>query len=116
MSSREPRLLDQLRAALRVRRYAYRTEQAYVDWARRFILFHGKRHPREMGAGEVESFLAYLAVERKVSASTQNQAKAALLFLDCDLLGVELPWLAKVVQVKRSLRLPVVFSIGERQS
>ena len=116
MSSREPRLLDQLRAALRVRRYAYRTEQAYVDWARRFILFHGKRHPREMGAREVESFLTHLAVERKVSASTQNQAKAALLFLYRDLLGCELPWLGEVVQAKPSVRLPVVLSTSETRS
>ena len=74
-----PKLLEQLRIHLRTRHYSIRTEQTYIDWARRFILFHGKRHPRDMGAAEVEAFLSYLAVERKVSASTQNQAKAALL-------------------------------------
>ena len=76
----KPRLLDQVRDRLRVKHYALRTEQAYVDWIRRFILFHGKRHPAEMGAPEVEAFLTHLAVDRKVSASTQNQALAALLF------------------------------------
>ena len=91
-----PKLLEQLRIHLRTRRYSIRTEQTYIDWARRFILFHGKRHPRDMGAAEVEAFLSYLAVERKVSASTQNQAKAALLYLYKQLLGVDLPWLDEV--------------------
>jgi hypothetical protein len=75
----EPRLLDQLRGRLRVKHYSIRTEQAYVDWVRRFVLFHGKRHPRELGAAEVESFLTDLAVRRRVSPSTQNQAKSAIL-------------------------------------
>jgi hypothetical protein len=74
----EPRLLDQLRGRLRVKHYSIRTEQAYVDWVRRFVLFHGKRHPRELGAAEVESFLTDLAVRRRVSPSTQNQAKSAI--------------------------------------
>ncbi len=108
-----PRLLDQIRDRLRVAHYSLRTESAYVDWARRFILFHGKRHPREMGAGEVEAFLTHLAVERKVSSSTQNQAKAALLFLYRQVLGSELPWLEEVVHAKPSLRLPVVLSTAE---
>lgn len=81
LSTRPPKLLDQIRARIRRRNFSIRTEQAYVDWARRFILFHGKRHPREMGAAEVEAFLSHLAVARNVAASTQNQAKAALLFL-----------------------------------
>ena len=76
-----PKLLDQVREHLRVRHYSLRTEEAYTDWTRRFILFHGKRHPRDMGADEVQAFLSHLAVGRSVSASTQNQAKAALLFL-----------------------------------
>jgi len=75
------RLLDQLGDRFRFKHYSIRTEQAYEDWGRRFILFHGKRHPREMGAREVEAFLTHLAVEWKVSASTQNQARSALLFL-----------------------------------
>ena len=76
-----PKLLDQMRARIRALHYSIRTEEAYTDWARRFILFHHKRHPKGMGAAEIEAFLSYLAVERKVSSSTQNQAKAALLFL-----------------------------------
>lgn len=108
-----PRLLDQVRDRLRVRHYSLRTEDAYVDWARRFILFHDKRHPREMGAPEVQAFLSHLAVERKVSPSTQNQAKAALLFLYRHVLEADLPWLTEVVQAKRPPRLPVVLTPGE---
>ncbi len=74
-----PKLLDQLRAEIRLRHYSIRTEDSYADWARRFILFHGKRHPKEMGVLEVTAFLTHLAVERNVSASTQHQAKSALL-------------------------------------
>ena len=108
-----PRLLEQLRESLRVRHYSLRTEEAYLDWVRRFILFHGKRHPREMGAPEVAAFLSHLAVERHVSPSTQNQAKAALLFLYRHLLDMDMPWLAEVVQAKRNPRLPVVLTPGE---
>ena len=79
--ARPPKLLDRLRDKLRTKHLARSTERAYVAWARRFILFHGKRHPQEMGASEVEAFLTHLAVERNVAASTQNQALAALLFL-----------------------------------
>ena len=111
-----PRLLDELRTQLRVRNYAYRTEQVYVDWSRRFILFHGKRHPREMGAAEVSEFLSHLAVHRGVSASTQNQAKSAILFLYEHVLGVDLPWLDEVVSAKVSRRLPVVLTSREVRS
>jgi integron integrase len=110
---RPPKLLEQMREALRLRHYSLRTEEAYTDWARRFILFHGKRHPKGMGAAEVQAFLSHLAVERGVSASTQNQAKAALLFLYRQVLGVELPWLDEVVQAKERRRLPVVLSPGD---
>lgn len=92
-----PKLLDRVRARIRTLHYSIRTEEAYVDWARRLILFHGKRHPLEMGAPEISAFLTYLAVERNVSASTQNQAKAALLFLYKEVLELELPWLDEVV-------------------
>ncbi len=115
-TARAPRLLDQLRATLRVRHMSLNTEEAYVDWARRFILFHGKRHPKELGAAEVQAFLSHLAVERHVSASTQNQAKAALLFLYKRVLEVDLPWLNEVVQAKERRRLPVVLSPGEVRS
>ncbi len=114
--TRPPRLLDQLRAELRTRHYAIRTEQVYVDWARRFILHHGKRHPRDMGAPEVEAFLTHLAVVRDVSAATQNQARSAILFLYREVLGVELPWLADVVSAKVSQRLPVVLTEREVRS
>ncbi len=108
-----PKLLEQLRQRIRVLHYSIRTEQAYVDWARRFVLFHGKRHPREMGALEVTAFLTHLAVERKVSASTQNQAKAAILFLYKEVLQQDLPWLDEVVSARKARRLPVVLTQRE---
>ena len=88
-----PRLLDRVRDQLRKLHYSNRTEQQYLFWIRRFILFHGKRHPSDMAAREVEEFLTHLAVDRKVSASTQNQALAAILFLYQKVMQVELPWL-----------------------
>ncbi len=108
-----PRLLDQVRSEIRLRHMSLSTEGLYVEWVRRFILFHGKRHPKEMGAGEVEAFLSHLAVERHVAASTQNQAKAALLFLYKHVLGIELPWLDEVVQARRARRIPVVLTTRE---
>ena len=105
-----PRLLDRLREAIRLRHYSIRTEAAYVDWVRRFIRFHAKRHPREMGAAEVEAFLTHLAVERGVAPSTQNQAKSALLFLYRVVLQVQLPWLDEIVAAKDKRRLPVVLT------
>jgi len=109
----EPRLLDRLREAIRVRHYSIRTESAYVDWARRFVLFHGKRHPAQMGAVEVTAFLSHLANERSVSASTQAQARSALLFLYKEVLGIALPWLDEVVVAKPSQHLPVVLTPRE---
>jgi integron integrase len=108
-----PRLLDLLRAEIRVRNYSIRTEAAYVDWVRRFIVFHGKRHPAEMAAREVAGFLTHLAVDRGVAAPTQNQAKSALLFLYREVLGVQLPWLDEVVSAKDTRRLPVVLTPAE---
>lgn len=108
-----PKLLDQLRGRIRALHYSIRTEQSYHDWARRYILFHGKRHPRHMGAPEITAFLTHLAVERKVSASTQNQAKAAILFLYKEVLQLEVPWLDEVVSAKASRRLPVVLTQRE---
>ncbi|HET6587385.1 MAG TPA: integron integrase [Oleiagrimonas sp.] len=111
--SEQPRLLDQVRARLRVKHYSLRTEQAYVGWIRRFILANGKRHPREMGGPEVEAFLTGLATRHHVAAGTQNQALAALLFLYREVLEQELPWLDKVTRAKRPRRLPVVLSRDE---
>jgi integron integrase len=112
-TSPPPRLLDQVRDRIRFRHYSIRTEQAYVDWIRRFIRFHGKRHPSTMGASEVERFLTDLAVVHDVSASTQNQAQSALLFLYKDVLGDELPWLDGVERARRPVRLPVVLTRQE---
>lgn len=108
-----PKLLDDVRDKIRLKHYSIRTEQAYVDWIRRFILFHGKRHPKEMGATEVEAFLTHLAVRGKVAASTQNQARSALLFLYKEILGQQLPWLDDMEQAKRPQRLPVVLTHAE---
>lgn len=108
-----PRLLDQLRRAIRVRHYSIRTEAAYVDWVRRFILFHGKRHPRDMGPEEVAGFLTHLAVERNVAPATQGQARSALLFLYRVVLDTNLPWLDEVIAARNPRRLPVVLTPGE---
>jgi integrase len=108
-----PRLLDQVRELIRIRHYSIGTEQAYVQWIRRFILFHGKRHPTEMGAEEVTAFLSDLAVRRNVAASTQNQALNALLFLYRDVLKITLPWLNEVQRAKTPQRLPVVLTRDE---
>ena len=111
--SRPPRLLDQVRDAVRTRHYSYRTEQTYVAWIRRFILFHGKRHPAEMGRDEIQRFLSALAVDRQVSASTQNQALSAVLFLYRDVLRRDPGWIDGIVRAKRPHRLPVVLNAGE---
>ncbi len=109
----KPKLLDQVRGKIRLKHYSIRTEQAYLDWVKRFVLFQQKRHPAEMGAAEVEAFLTHLAVAGKVSASTQNQAKAALLFLYREVLEIQLPWLDNVEQAKVPRRLPVVLTQAE---
>ncbi len=108
-----PKLLDQVRDRIRVKHYSIRTETQYVQWIKRFILFHGKRHPQDMGAVEVEAFLTHLAVAGNVSASTQNQALSALLFLYREVLQIELPWLNDVVRAKQPQRLPVVLTRTE---
>ncbi len=111
----KPRLLDQVREQIRLKHYSIRTERVYCEWVKRFIRFNKYRHPLEMGAGEVESFLSHLAVDKDVSASTQNQALAALLFLYKQVLGQDLPWLGEVVRAKKPTRLPVVLTIDEVQ-
>ena len=109
----QPRLLDRVREAIRVRHYSLRTEQAYIQWIRRFIFFHDKRHPDTMGEPEISRFLSHLAVDRKVSPSTQNQALSALLFLYKNVLEQQLDWLEDVVRAKRPRRLPVVLTHAE---
>jgi integron integrase len=106
----KPRLLDQVRDALRVRHYSLRTEESYLQWIKRFILFHGKRHPTEMGEQEITAFLTFLAVDKHVSPSTQNQALSALLFLYKQVLEQELEWMDDIVRAKRSERIPEVLS------
>lgn len=110
---RQPRLLEQVRARVRRLGLARRTEEAYVGWVRRFILANDKRHPADMGAPEIERFLTHLAVQGSVSASTQNQALSALLFLYKQVLGVELPWLDGIERAKKPQRLPVVLTRAE---
>jgi len=107
-----PKLLDQVAMKARLLHYSKRTERAYVDWIRRYILFHNKRHPRDMGAAEIEAFLSHLAVEGQVAASTQNQAFAALLFLYQRILDIELPKV-HALRAQRPDRLPVVLTIEE---
>jgi len=108
-----PKLLDRLRDAIRTRHYSLRTEEAYVGWVRRFILFHRKRHPAEMGEAEINQFLTHLAVTRDVSASTQNQALSGILFLYQQVLEKDLGPLEGLVRAKKPLRLPVVLGREE---
>jgi site-specific recombinase XerD len=111
-----PKLLDRVRWHLRVKHYSIRTEQAYVDWIRRYILFHRKRHPGEMGEREITEFLAHLAVEKHVAASTQNQAFAALLFLYQQVLERKLDFIDNVQRVTRPAKLPVVLTPSEARA
>ena len=114
--AQQPKLLDRMRQAIRVKHYSLATERTYVHWAKRFIYFHQKRHPAEMGAAEVEAFLSALATELAVSASTQNQAMHALLFLYRDVLAINLPWLDGITRAKVSKRLPAVLTVAETQA
>jgi integron integrase len=106
-------LFEVAREKMRTRHLAYRTEQVYLQWMRRYVKFHGRRHPRDMGSTEVEAFLTHLAVGAKVSASTQNQALQALLFLYRHVLDIELPWLENVTRASQPKRLPVVLTVAE---
>ena len=111
--SRPGKLLDQVRQILRVKHYSIRTEEAYVDWIRRFILFHGKRHPRELNTAEIQAYLTHLAADRNVAASTQNQAYAAILFLYREVLLIELTSPVEPLRAKRPHRLTVVLTRDE---
>lgn len=108
-----PRLLDRVRTAIRTRHYSIRTEEAYVAWIRRFVLFHGKRHPTEMGEPEINAFLSHLAIEDHVSSNTQNQALAALLFLYRNVLAIPFPRIENLIRAKKPQRLPVVLTRDE---
>ncbi|MDB5812142.1 MAG: integron integrase [Betaproteobacteria bacterium] len=111
-----PKLFDAIRSAIAARHYSRRTEQAYLYWIRRFVLFSGKRHPREMGASEVTAFLSNMAEKDNVAAATQNQALAAILFMYKEVLGEPLPWLDDVVRAKRPVRKPSVLTADEMRS
>lgn len=111
--TRSPRLLDQVRRALRVRRYSRRTEEAYVGWVRRYVLFHGKRHPRKLGTDAIAEFLTDLAETRRVSASTQSQAASALIFLYEKVLDIRVGHVGGVVRARGQRRLPVVLTRDE---
>jgi integron integrase len=112
-SASPPRLLDQIRDVIRLKHYSRRTEQAYLYWVKRFILFQKKRHPRDMGGTEVTAFLSWLATKRDVSASTQNQALHAILFMYRHVLKIDLPWLTEIERAKRPERIPVVLTREE---
>ena len=111
--STQPKLLDRVRDRLRYKQYSLRTEQAYIHWIKRFIVFHGKRHPEQMNGPEVEAFLTHLAKNERVAAATQDQALSALLFLYKEVLQKVLPWLDGVERPKRPARLPVVLTENE---
>ncbi len=115
-TGKEKRLLDQVRDVMRLKHYSFRTEQTYCDWVERFIRFHRLRHPREMGEAEVAEFLTHLARDRKVAASTQNQALSALLFLYKQVLKVEIGWLQGVTRPKKPVRVPAVLTRHEVNS
>jgi integron integrase len=111
-----PKLLDRVREEIRVRHYSRRTEETYVHWIRRFIVFQRKRHPIELGAVEVAAFLTWLAVDRHVSASTQNQACSAVLFLYRNVLGVDIGDVGRIPRASTPVKVPVVLSVGEVRS
>jgi len=113
MSEPPKKLLDQVRDALRMKHYSYRTEQTYIDWIKRYILFHKKRHPKDMGTPEIQAFLAYLAQDRHVAASTQNQALSALLFLYRNILQQEMVHIPNLVHAGRPKHIPTVLTHEE---
>ncbi|APF20850.1 Phage integrase family protein [Caldithrix abyssi DSM 13497] len=109
-------MLDQVRAGLRLKHYSYRTEQAYIHWIKRFIFFHNKRHPLEMGKQEINEFLTHLAVNEKVAASTQNQALCAIVFLYKHILNIDLGDIGEIYWSKKPQKLPVVFTHNEAKA
>ena len=112
----KPKLLDQVRTAIRLRRMSYRTEQTYIDWIKRYIIFHKKQHPKDLGVEEIREFIAYLATERKVATSTQNQALSAILFLYRTVLQKEINLPPELVNPSRPKRLPTVLTHAEAMS
>jgi len=115
-NARSPRLLDEVRDAMRRKHYSLRTEKTYIHWIRRLIYFHDKRHPRELGEGDINAVLNHLARDRKVASSTRNQALSAILFLYKEVLGHQLAWLDALERPKRPVRLPVVLTEMETKA
>lgn len=113
LEPQKPRLLEQARQSMRLRHFSLKTEKSYIYYIRDFILFHQKRHPKDMGVDEIRAYLSYLAIGRKVAASTQNVALSALLFLYKQVLKIELPYIDNIERAKRPERIPVVFSRDE---
>jgi integrase len=116
MDKKPKKLLDQVSDALRLKHYSYRTEQSYLDWIRRYFIYHNKTHPKDMGEAEIQVFLTHLATERNVSASTQNQALSALIFLYRNVLHIELDLPSGLITAKRSTHLPTVLTRAEAQN
>lgn len=112
-TTHQPRLFDQVRDVIRYKHYSRRTEQSYLHWIKRFILFHNKKHPKEMGKDEIVQYLTHLAVKRQVAPGTQNLALSAILFLYRDVLKLELPWIGDFERAKRAQRIPVVLTRDE---
>jgi len=108
-----PRLLDRVRDRIRAKHYSIRTEHAYLEWIKRFVRFHGKRHPSELGAEHVEAFLTHLAIDLNLAAASQNQAQSALLFMYKEVLGYELPWLSNIVRARQTTHVPIVLTRSE---
>ncbi|MEN8007839.1 MAG: integron integrase [Candidatus Krumholzibacteriota bacterium] len=106
-------LLEEVSRATEAKHYSPKTNQAYTRWIRRFIIYHRKRHPKDLGGPEVSSFLSYLATDRKVSGSTQGQALSAILFLYKEVLGIELPWMDDIVRAKKTTHVPTVMTVRE---
>jgi integron integrase len=115
-NSKGVKLLEQVRSVLRVKHYSYKTEQSYIHWIKRYIYFNNKTHPKDMGGNEISAFLSYLAVKEKVSASTQNQALCALVFLYRNVLNIDPGQFPEILWSKRPKRLPVVFTEKEARS
>lgn len=115
-ATQPPKLLDRVRERIRVLHYARTTEKTYIHWILGYIRFHGRRHPQDMGATEVEAYLSHLATARDVAAGTQNQAMHAILFLYKQVLGIDLPWLDGITRAKPSKRLPTVLTQAETRA
>lgn len=116
MDTKPQKLLDQVRGTIRTKHYSYRTEQTYVEWIKRFILFHKKRHPKDMGVDEIQAYITYLANERRLAAPTQNQALSAILFLYKYVLQKEIAFPSDIIRASKPERLPTVLSHAEAMS